>query len=358
MPLIPFKGWYPGYKGAPPEGSGGPVRISEKEYQVILKSKPKSKEELAKKIEEAQKKIDTTKSILDQAKDFGYEPGQDILIDPATNNVLPPPKDEGDGGATPGDTYTVPEWLATNDYFKQLSPDEQKYLVNYYNVLALQDEENQKILVQALQDAKIDADPYFAEKIRMAQDELSRALGTKAADFGSQKRDIELRIEEIKEDLITNKGRLSIDQQAELTRQQRKYEYHLEDLIETARHRGLTFSTKRALAKSRLSTEQTDIVESTKRAFQRKISDLQKEAGRGSVAAQNLLKDYERTYGEDVTSLVRTAEQKLGTTGLPALPSLPGVSPLGGVVGSLEEEKQIDILQRAEAFANLRNPFL
>ena len=158
--------------------------------------------------------------------------------------------------------------------------------------------------------------------------------------------------------MTTGKKRLSIDQQAELGRQQRKYEYQLENLVEGARHKGLTFSTKRALAESRLKTEQTDIVESTKREFQRRIGDLQKAASRGEVSAQNLLKDYERTYGESVTSLIRATEKEVGTTGLPTLPDLPGVSPLGGVVGSLEEDKQMDILQRAEALANLRNPFL
>ena len=253
----------------------------------------------------------------------------------------------------------APDWLEDNEYFQQLPPDEQEYMVQYYNVLSIQDEENQKILAKALEDAKAQADPYFAEKIRMAQDELTRALGKQAGDFGSQKRDIELRIDQIKEDLATGKGRLSVDEQAELARQQRKYEYQLEDLIEGAASRGLTFSTKRALAESRLATEQTDIVESTKREFQRRITDLQMAASRGEVAAQNLLADYERMYGENVTTLIRGAEKQLGTENLPSgLPSLPGVSPLGGVVGSFEEEKQMDILQRAEALANLNNPFL
>ena len=278
-----------------------------------------------------------------------------------------PKKPEGDGTPTEptsptGKTsaeLTTPDWLEDNENFQQLSSDEQEYMVNYYNVLTIQDEENQKILAQALEDAKAQADPYFAEKIRMAQDELTRGLGKQAGDFGSRKRDLELRIDQLKEDLTTGKERLSIDQQSELSRQQRSYEYQLEDLVEGAASRGLTFSTKRALAESRLKTEQTDIVESTKREFQRRITDLQMAASRGEVGAQNLLKDYERTYGENVTTLIRGAEQRLGTENLPSgLPALPGVSPLGGVVGSLEETKQTDILQRAEALANLRNPFL
>lgn len=33
--LIPFKGWYPGYKGAPPAGAGGSVYVTEEEYAAL-----------------------------------------------------------------------------------------------------------------------------------------------------------------------------------------------------------------------------------------------------------------------------------------------------------------------------------
>ena len=289
---------------------------------------------------------------------------------PAVKGKEPEKKQEKTPEETPEETTeetpeekpkekTTPKWLAENEQYLTLTPEEQEYMTNYYNVLAIQDEESQNILAKALQDAKDMADPYFAEQIRMAQDELSRAMGQQTDDFASNKRDLELRIEQIDEDLTTGKERLGVDEQAELSRQKRKYEVNLEGLIENAASRGLTFSSKRALAESRLSTEQSDIVESTKRGFQRQISDLQQAASRGEVGAQNLLEDYERTYGESVTSLIRTAEQTLGTENLPSdLPELPGISPLGGVVGGLEEDKQSDIIQRAKALAELRNPFL
>ena len=289
---------------------------------------------------------------------------------PAVKGKEPEKKQEKTPEETPEETTeetpeekpkekTTPKWLAENEQYLTLTPEEQEYMTNYYNVLAIQDEEDQKIFAKALESAQADADPYFAEKIRMAQDELKRAMGQQTDDFASNKRDLELRIEQIDEDLATGKERLGVDEQAELSRQKRKYEVSLEGLIENAASRGLTFSSKRALAESRLSTEQSDIVESTKRGFQRQISDLQQAASRGEVGAQNLLEDYERTYGENVTSLIRTAEQTLGTENLPSdLPELPGISPLGGVVGGLEEDKQSDIIQRAKALAELRNPFL
>jgi hypothetical protein len=249
------------------------------------------------------------------------------------------------------------DWLAEDEMFQQLNPDRQSYIRAYYDILSQNEKENQERLKEALEVAKSQADPYFAEQLNIAQSELLIALGEQKEDFASKQRDLQLRIDQIKEDLKTGKERLTVDQQAELARREREYEYQLESLREDAAARGLTFSTQRALAESRQATEQADIVESTKRSFQREVEDLQTRAARGETEAQNLLEDYERAYGENVGQLVRGAETTLGTAGLPSLPELPGVKPLGGVTGTMEETKTRDILARAEALAGLRSPF-
>jgi len=254
------------------------------------------------------------------------------------------------------DTTNIPQEAL--DVIKLLYSVDKEDAIAFYNILNMDDEEKQKVYTEAFEIAKSQADPYYAEKIRMAQDELTRAVGGQTGDFASRKRDLESRIEQLKDDLSTGTDRLDIDQQSQLARQQKSYESQLDNLVEDARHKGLTFSTKRELAESKLNAEQQDIVESTKRNFQRRIADLQRAASRGEVEAQNLLSDYERDYGENVTSLIRGSEQTVGTSNLPSFPDLPGIAPLGGVVGSLEENKQTDILQRAEALASLRNPFL
>ncbi len=304
-------------------------------------------------IAETEKKLAEAKNVLEQAQALGYAADQEIRIDATTGKVLPPNTSVG----TSGTTYKIPDWLASNDYFKQLSPDEQEYVVNYYNIVTLNETENQDRLKKALTDAQAAADPYFKEKIRVAQDELLTALGEQSSDFESQRKSLEQKISDIKTDLATGKERLSVDQQAELARQAGKYEVSLENLLENAATSGLTFSSRRAVAESRLATEQTDVVESTKRDFQRKIEDLQTQASRGDRDAQAQLADYERLYGENVTKLGRAAEATLGTANLPTS-DLKGYSPLGSVVGTLEEEKLKDITQRAEALANLRNPFI
>jgi len=277
--------------------------------------------------------------------------------------------DTGDGGDTgggeSGGESKFPSWLENSEWFGDLTPDQQQGAMDLYNVQVLQDEEDQELLLQAYEDAEAQADPYFAEQLRMAKDELTRALGGQADDFASKQRDLQLKIDQIKEDLVTGKDRLSVDQQAELARREREYGYELETLTENAASAGLTFSSKRALAEGRLATEQSDIIESTKREFQRKIIDLQQAAARGETGAQNLLNDYEEMYGENVTNLIRTTERFTGTSGLPSLPELEGVSPLGGVVGTMARTKSDDIKTRADQLfeqgktgSNLTNPFL
>ncbi|MBT9165353.1 MAG: hypothetical protein DDT22_01024 [candidate division WS2 bacterium] len=224
------------------------------------------------------------------------------------------------------------------------------------DILGIKDIETQQRLLQALDLAKAQAEPYFREIITIAQDEITRALGVEKADFASKQRDLQERIRQIQEDLRIGRGRLLVDEQAELARQQRRYEYQLENLRESAAQAGLTFSTRRALAEARLGIEQQDIVESTKRRFQRQLEDLQTRAARGELEAQNLLADYERRYGERITALGRPKEAYLGTARLPR--DLAGYRPLGGVVGQIETKKISDIMERARILRELQNPFV
>lgn len=319
-------------------------------------TQPTSQSNISQQLEQAKQQLQTISQNLSTISQ-GYQ-----------NIPLPsdlPLSSIGYGGATPtiqpseikttASKEEIVNWLKQQPEFKNLSKDLQNDLIAYVDILGIQDMETQKRILDALTTAQAQADPYFAEIIRMTTDELQRAMGVVKGDYASQIRDLQNRIQYIKEDLATGKERLSVDEQAELARLQRAYERDLESIKESAAQAGLTFSTRRALAESRLAEEQTDIVESTRRSFQRQMEDLQRAAARGETEAINLLKDYERKYGETVTDIGRQAEQYLGTE---KLPSLEGYAPLGGVRGQIEEEKLSDIMARAQSLAGLRNPFI
>ncbi len=349
------------------------------------------------------------------------------------------------------------DWLKRQPGYKDLPQELKDDLIAYADILQIQDIETQKSLLSALNLAVSQADPYFAEIIRVTKDELSRAVdittedyesqqrdlqqrisqlqqdlatgkerltadkqvelarlqaqydeleiskGTATADFESQEKYLQEKIRRIEEDLTIGKDRLSVDEQAELARLKRGYEVDLENLREAVAQSGLTFSSKRSLAEQRLATEHEDIVESTKREFQRKLQDLQLQAERGDMDAKRQLEEYERQYGETIASLERQQAQYIGATGYFAttseefrrklqdlqteatrgnlsaqnalkdietkygrsieeigreaekylgtaeLPDIKGYTPLGGVRGQAEEEKLSDIMSRAQA---------
>jgi len=265
-------------------------------------------------------------------------------------------------GITPEQKEKILDEIKKTDAWKNLTPELQADALAYFDTLNLADLEKQRNIAKALDTAISGADPYYAEIIRIFQEELTRKLGIEVKDYESQERNLQEKIRQIQEDLTIGKGRLGIDEQAELARQARKYEVDLENLREGAAAAGLTFSTRRAVAEERMGTEYQDIRESTQRQFARQVEDLVKSASRGEQTAKWQLEDYQRKLGERATELIRITEQKLGTAQLPTLPGLPsGVSmagQLGGVTGSLYEEKWQDILKRAGYLADLSSPFL
>jgi hypothetical protein len=255
---------------------------------------------------------------------------------------------------------SVMDWLSTQPDYKSLTPESQSEVVAYLDILGINDMDQMKNAIGAIMASKSVVDPYYKEIRNITIDTLQSALGAEAGDFASRQRDLTQRIQDIKDDLATGKARLTVDQQAELAKQARTYELQLENLTENVSSSGLDFSTKRAIAEGRLSTENQDIIESTKRTFQRKLEDLQILADRGDRDAMNQLADYQRIYGENVQKLGRTAELSLGSANLP---TLEGYKPYGGLTGTLEPEQRSSILTGAKALfdfgsLNLKNPFI
>jgi hypothetical protein len=275
---------------------------------------------------------------------------------PAVNSVgeVPPAenKEKTENKNTKADILA---WLKTQDNYNQLPPELQADIISYIDILDIQDTDQQKRMIDALMTSKSTVDPYYKEIKNITAEELSNAIGSEKGDFAYQQKTLTQKIQDLKDDLALGTGRLTIDEQAQLKKQKLKYESDLITLTENAANAGLDFSTKRAMAESKLAAENTDIVESTKREFQRKIEDLQIQANRGDLEAKNKLSNYERIYGENVTKLGLAGEEKLGTAGLPAL---EGYKPMGNISGTLPAEQRSSILTGAGALLDLNNPLI
>lgn len=231
----------------------------------------------------------------------------------------------------------------------------QDFLTQYYSTITSGSTEKQKTLIAALETAKGQANPYYAEIVRIAKSELERQLGVQQTDANSGIQTLTESINNIKQDLASGRGDLTVEEQAELKRQQAKYEIELETLKDEAASTGLTFSSKRALAETRLSNTNTDIVESTQRKYARDMRDLELRASRGETEAIQKIEEIKRKLKDNSDTLVRGTETKIGTAELPT--SINGATPIGGVTGTLADDKLKDIMQRAEGLASLTNNF-
>jgi len=190
--------------------------------------------------------------------------------------------------------------------------------------------------------ATAQADPYWRQVIRIAQMEVSNGLADIQGDFAAQNENIKNTIKYIQEDLATNKGNISLEQQAEiaslaadLTDRQKTFELNMgklgaqkasqldaleltyskniddiqrntdftqeektaaldkinrdftvqrENLVGQAADAGMTFSTKRKIAEQRLAEDNKGLVESTQRQYNNQLAQL--EVDRNFITAQ------------------------------------------------------------------------
>lgn len=213
--------------------------------------------------------------------------------------------------------------LLNDPAFQQLT-DDQKLVALYQEKIQREDNvQKQAWMEEALNEAIEQSEPYMKNELRIAQDEVKRGFAEAKGDYKTSAEILNRRIDNIEQDLEENKEFLSMEQQAELSRVAQGYEIQRDNLVETHALSGMTFSTKRQLAEKRMTDEEKGIVESTKRQYNKKIADLQKEADRGDLEAQKQLEDLQRQLNEDLTRMGREFEEEYGTENLP--PEILGI---------------------------------
>jgi hypothetical protein len=193
------------------------------------------------------------------------------------------------------------------------------------------------------------AEPYWKNIILIAQDEILRSFEASQGDFESSIQRQQRITQNIQQDLATNKDYLTLEQQNELSNLSKSYKLNQEQIIEGAAERGLTFSTKRSLAESRLAEANQGMVESTNRQYNKQLADLQTASSRDTLEAQKQIEELQRKAQENTTAIGRGAEKYLGTGNLP---SLPGYTPIGDISGDIYEDKVKDVAQRSDAIFN------
>ncbi len=252
---------------------------------------------------------------------------------------------------------TVPDEIKANPNFKNLSYDAQQFAIQSYNIQLENNEDKARKMDEAFNMAVNQADPYWKQIIRIAQDETIRRFDEAKGDYEATAQRIQRRQDELQQDISLNKERLTIDEQKTLLDIDRKYTEQTEQVINIASQRGITFGSgtlSRAGIQKKVDDQNDSFVESTKRSYGREIMDLTTKALRGDKNAKDDLAKLEETYGNRVTEIGRKAEKFLGSSRVNDL-QLGNYQKLGNVTGSLEEEKTKDIQIRKESLFNELN---
>lgn len=233
-------------------------------------------------------------------------------------------------------TSELPTSITSSPQWSQLSADQQALIKLYYAGSQAGTVEQKAKIDLALNEAIKIADPYIKEQINIVKDELTRNVAGIQGDFQSKSTQLQDRVKSIQEDLAYNKENLTLDQQTELSQQLRKYKGDLFNLQQSAAEAGLAFSSPRTTAEANLSAQNQDIVQSTQQRYGRALREQEVQAQRNLQALQQSAADLERGKTESLTGLQRGAEKTLGTTNTP---TVEGVTPLGGVSGTIPQQQ-------------------
>ena len=116
----------------------------------------------------------------------------------------------------------------------------------------------------------------------------------------------------------------------------------------------MAFSSPRQRAEQLLNAQQQDISESTQRKYNRLAHDAQTQADRSLAEANQNINDINRQKNDTITDILRSGEAKLGSNNLP---NPTGTATLGGITGSIENDRQGAITSTQNNLINRQNPF-
>jgi len=270
---------------------------------------------------------------------------QDANLLTQVNNIVT----EAAGGAKKGAEQSLDSvsYDLENDPSYQALPEDLRKVAAYFeNVGLASNTEQGTRLIQSLQTASSQADAYMKQFFRVAEDTMINTANEYQAAFGSQSERLNKRVLEIQEDLAKNKEFLTLEEQSDLTRASNEYKANIQATQGTMAAAGLTQSTIRTEAETRLAEQNKGLVEDTQRQYGKRITELETSALRGSTEAKTELENLKRDLGFNINQLGRTTEAQVGSANMP---NLTGYTPVGNLTGALPESKTKDIYQRAGA---------
>ena len=229
-----------------------------------------------------------------------------------------------------------------------LTPDQRDAIKAIFNTIAADDKERAQQLTAAFAAAAKINEPFFAQQVKLALDELQRGFVSIDQDLEFKEQSLRNRLTDLNADLASSREFMSLEHQQALKQLQGQYERTLDTTREDMARRGFTASSRRAEAETLLEEQTGELRESSQRLFGAKMLELQRAGERGDRDAQAELKRLQDLAGEQRTGLARQGEAALGSEKLGQLPV--GTTPLGGLTGSIPREELQGNLTAAQQF--------
>jgi len=239
------------------------------------------------------------------------------------------------------------------EQYQSLSDEEKEIVDLMFGLIRTGGEKEAQLFGDAIQQAIAIADPWAKAQGALLLAEFAihideTIFGAKAKMEAVQRaRDV------LMEDVGNRKEFLTLEQQAEISRQVQSYEQDILSIADAAADKGLTFATgyiSRQRAEELRAVEHEDVIQSRKRDFNFRIKELKLRAARGETEAQAELERFQKEEEFSLRKIGQAAETILGSGGVP---TETGYTPVGGITGSLEEEKERRIISDVGGIVDL-----
>lgn len=321
-----------------------------------------------------------TENITKQVGKLAEAEKKGLPINPSTTiqdaesflatGAIPSPNNGSAGAAAGGSASGVQDItqavtgdvaFKNSDAYKLLDDESKAFVDSVYNLLTVGGEQEAKIFAKAIDQAKKIADPYYSAVLTLAKGDVEAKVAQINNDYEGQYEAINRAKSQLLEDVKTNKDFLTLEQQAELSTAARNYDDDVQTIRDVAASKGITFSTgrfSREEAEQQRKLQYQDVTESSNRQYNFKISELEKSAARGDTEAQKQLENLKANKGFALGSVARSAEATLGTEATRGITGLSDQPLVGGVTGSIAEEKNKAIVSDVGALVDLQKGFL
>lgn len=234
------------------------------------------------------------------------------------------------------------EQLLNDSEYKGLPSDQQEVVKAVYMAIGENNAESAGKLVAAFKAAEKLADPYFKQQIRLASDAVERGFVQVDKELEFEEMQASRRLKDLQDDIATRSEYLSIEEQNALKGIEREYKQTIDTTRQNLAATGRSSSSVRAETEQLIEESTGDLRESTKRSFGQQKLDANNQLVRGQRDIQSEVQRLKEVAKQNKTGLFRKAEEQLGTSGLPKLNF--DVNPLGGLTGTINEDKTNDII--------------